>query len=101
MHRCPCLPPVNAFCYILNHNSPCLLYCACYAGCGGKFNDHSGIITSPGYPDDYGDDENCAYLITSPTGGLLALETLDFHLEDCCDFVEVSNDSNPIQYTIK
>ena len=94
-----CTPILVLHMEILHRNIICVLHYCC-TGCGGTFKDHSGIITSPGYPGYYGDDEYCTYLIVSPAGGLLTLRTLDFLLEDCCDYVEVSNICHVLQYDV-
>ena len=87
-------------------NSACVIYlqyrvCVCWRKGGGATfkKGHSGIITSHRYPGDYGDYENCTYPIESPGGGLLALETLDFLLEDCCcDYVDQWMSLDVIRY---
>ena len=63
-----------------------------YVGCGGTFGNYTGIITSPSYPSNYGNNEICAYLLIAPEPGLLTLRTFDFSLESKYDFVKVSKE---------
>ena len=82
--------------YLYNHTAlsseSTLPYISAYRTCGGTYGNYSGIIISPGYPEDYYDNENCGYLIVAPVVGLLALQTLYFSLGNCCDYVEASNE---------
>ncbi|XP_059613843.1 cubilin homolog [Phlebotomus argentipes] len=65
--------------------------------CGGTFEAESGIITSPMYPQPYHDSRVCEYIIQAPIGKVVALQFLDFDLEensypDCYyDYVEISD----------
>ena len=63
----------------------------CHTGCGGKFRDDSGIITSPGYPGNYFNNANCTYLIEIPAEGLVTLRTIEVFLEKRFDYLRVSN----------
>ncbi|KAI8487907.1 CUB and sushi domain-containing protein 3 [Branchiostoma belcheri] len=57
--------------------------------CGGNFTAPSGgPITSPNYPDHYGNNENCEWLITVPAGNKILL-TFDKgqYLEEDADFL--------------
>ena len=49
-------------------------------GCGGTFTDASGIITSPGYPNTYGDNESCIYTIDQPNGTFVKLTLLSIDI---------------------
>ena len=37
--------------------------CNYFSGCGGFFDDPSGTISSPNYPDNYDNNMNCEYQI--------------------------------------
>ena len=49
-------------------------------GCGGTFTDASGIITSPGFPNTYGDNESCIYTISQPNGTYVKLTLLSIDI---------------------
>lgn len=66
------------------------------AVCGGQYTSSSGIIESPGYPNEYGDERYCIYEISQPIGTNIILDMIDFEIEengyvDCTyDSLEVS-----------
>ena len=39
--------------------------------CGGNFANSSGVLTSPFYPNEYQELEDCVYLISQPNGTLI------------------------------
>lgn len=56
----------------------------------------SGTLTSPDFPNNYGFDRNCSWIISVPTGYhiLLSFDMDDFNIHPCnkscaCDFLEV------------
>ena len=61
--------------------------------CGGSFTTlSSGTITSPSYPDNYGENANCIYTISQPTGNLIQLKFLSVDIDkyaDCEDYLEI------------
>ncbi|KAI8478628.1 CUB and sushi domain-containing protein 3 [Branchiostoma belcheri] len=57
--------------------------------CGGTFVDASGTITSPGYPVGYGNNENCVYTISAPSGNYIRLDFQAFGLEQNFDFLKI------------
>ncbi|XP_057372676.1 cubilin-like [Daphnia carinata] len=57
--------------------------------CGGTFIDPSGIISSPNYPQPYGFDEYCEYLIQVADGKRVVLDFLYFNTEGGADYVTV------------
>ena len=75
---------------MLNPACDMILFVLFYAGCGATFGNHSGIITSPGYPNDYENNERCGYLLLASEGGLLTLQSLEFTVESGYDYVNVS-----------
>lgn len=64
-------------------------------GCGGTFTDSEGIIVSPNWPNDYGHNRQCVYLIRLPVGETVALNfthmSLENHSSCSLDYVEVGN----------
>lgn len=61
--------------------------------CGGTFYAPTGIIRSPGYPEEYQSDKNCIYIIRAPNGKQVDLHIKSFQLEEnggCTfDFLEI------------
>ena len=50
------------------------------ATCGGNYTNSSGIITSPGYPNSYGDKDICIYNISHTVGTCLKLTLLSIDI---------------------
>ena len=71
--------------------------------CIGTY-DPSNYITSPNYPQQYGKDIDCRWLISSPGGNNLTLSFLDFKTESSSDILIVYEGSNVhgslIDYTV-
>ena len=61
--------------------------------CVGTY-DPSNYITSPNYPQQYGKDIDCRWLISSPGGNNLTLSFLDFETESSSDILIVYEGSN-------
>ena len=61
--------------------------------CVGTY-DPSNYITSPNYPQQYGNDIDCRWLISSPGGNNLTLSFLDFKTESSSDILIVYEGSN-------
>lgn len=62
-------------------------------GCG-RCEDKSsagGVIVSPNFPVDYGNDCACVYVIKVPTGKIIELNFTVFSVEEQYDWVHVSN----------
>lgn len=63
-------------------------------GCGGTLTSATGLITSPNYPQPYGQNAICLWKITTSAGSIIQLGLLDLSLEDhiLCrlDYVEVN-----------
>uniref|UniRef100_A0A0P6E8I6 CUB domain-containing protein n=1 Tax=Daphnia magna TaxID=35525 RepID=A0A0P6E8I6_9CRUS len=57
--------------------------------CGGNYNDPSGIISSPNYPQPYGFDEYCEYIIQVEEDKRVELDFLYFNTEGGADYVTV------------
>ncbi|XP_078581991.1 CUB and sushi domain-containing protein 1-like [Branchiostoma floridae x Branchiostoma japonicum] len=59
-------------------------------GCGGILMvPPGGTVTSPNYPDDYGNDVTCEWTITVAEGSMVLLSIENFHLEDAFDFLTI------------
>ncbi|KAJ6643395.1 Cubilin like, partial [Pseudolycoriella hygida] len=62
--------------------------------CGGLFENETGVITSPLYPNPYKASHSCYYEILAPLGKAISLHFEDFDIENPfeeynCDFVSV------------
>ena len=59
--------------------------------CGGNFNNHSGVLTSPLYPNPY-PTADCVYLISQPNGTYVNISFLSMNI-DCqgtvSDYIEI------------
>ncbi|XP_019614684.1 PREDICTED: deleted in malignant brain tumors 1 protein-like [Branchiostoma belcheri] len=59
-------------------------------GCGGDLTAPSGgPVTSPNYPGNYGNNENCEWLITVPEGSIIILTFDSFDTEERWDFLTI------------
>ena len=61
--------------------------------CVGTYNTRN-YITSPNYPQMYGNDIDCRWLISSPGVNNLTLEFLDFQTESSSDYLNVYEGQN-------
>ncbi|XP_019617769.1 PREDICTED: CUB and sushi domain-containing protein 3-like [Branchiostoma belcheri] len=60
------------------------------SGCGGNLTaPFGGPVTSPNYPGNYGDNQDCEWLITVPVGSLIRLTFHSFYLEQGYDFLRI------------
>ena len=48
--------------------------------CGGELNGESGQLKSPNYPNDYGNNKDCEWVINVPAGSTVTLE-FEFHFD--------------------
>ncbi|XP_071963925.1 scavenger receptor cysteine-rich domain-containing protein DMBT1-like [Antedon mediterranea] len=58
--------------------------------------DENQVISSPGYPNQYGNNQNINWTFTTHVGSLLSVEFYDFYLEGCCDYVTIYSDGDMI-----
>ncbi|XP_066263202.1 tolloid-like protein 2 [Branchiostoma lanceolatum] len=59
-------------------------------GCGGALvAPPVGTVTSPNYPNDYGNDETCEWTFTVPEGSSVRLTFHSLNLEDSYDFLKI------------
>ena len=54
-------------------------------GCGGNFTTPSGSIISPNYPNNYGHNTDCEWLITVEERHSIVLTFVDFDVEGAAD----------------
>ncbi|XP_056651097.1 CUB and sushi domain-containing protein 2 isoform X3 [Monodelphis domestica] len=64
--------------------------CRADDACGGTLRGQSGIISSPHFPSEYGNNADCTWTILAELGDTIALVFIDFQLEDGYDFLEVT-----------
>lgn len=72
-----------------------IIFFKSFPGCGGHFKAPYGIITSKNYPQIYGPNEDCIWLIEVGTSHLINLTFVDFDVEATrdnrtTDYVNVS-----------
>ncbi|XGW01288.1 hypothetical protein V3C99_013889 [Haemonchus contortus] len=65
-----------------------------------SFSGAQGVIYSPGYPDDYGNQLNQYYIITVDPGYFIHLTLYDFETEACCDKLYIWNGADTSAPTI-
>ncbi|XP_074185389.1 CUB and sushi domain-containing protein 1 isoform X1 [Rhinolophus sinicus] len=65
---------------------------SCVFSCFFNFTASSGIILSPNYPEEYGNNMNCVWLILSEPGTRVHLIFNDFDVEPQFDFLAVKDD---------
>ncbi|XP_043916396.1 CUB and sushi domain-containing protein 1-like [Protopterus annectens] len=64
----------------------------CVFSCFFNFTAPSGIILSPNYPEEYGNNMNCVWLIISEPGSRIHLIFNDFDVEPQFDYLTVKDD---------
>ncbi|XP_035256647.1 CUB and sushi domain-containing protein 1a isoform X1 [Anguilla anguilla] len=65
---------------------------SCVFSCFFNFTAPSGIILSPNYPDEYGNNMNCVWLIIAEPGSRIHLIFSDFDVEPQFDYLTVKDD---------
>lgn len=85
--------PVNSFTFT---HTPCVinLYISSLVSlsktdmCGGVLTGLSGVISSPGHPQDYSNNADCSWTVHVSNQSVVSLVFLDFHLEnnEGCNF---------------
>lgn len=63
--------------------------------CFFNFTAPSGIILSPNYPEEYGNNMNCVWLIIAEAGSRIHLIFSDFDVEPQFDYLIVKDDGMP------
>ncbi|XP_063297188.1 CUB and sushi domain-containing protein 1 [Pelobates fuscus] len=65
---------------------------SCVFSCFFNFTAPSGIVLSPNYPEEYGNNMNCIWLIISEPGSRIHLIFNDFDIEPQFDYVAVKDE---------
>ncbi|MBN3320802.1 CSMD1 protein, partial [Atractosteus spatula] len=65
---------------------------SCVFSCFFNFTAPSGIILSPNYPDEYGNNMNCVWLIIAEPGSRIHLIFSDFDVEPQFDYLTVKDE---------
>ncbi|XP_060780908.1 CUB and sushi domain-containing protein 1a [Neoarius graeffei] len=68
---------------------------SCVFSCFFNFTAPSGIILSPNYPEGYGNNMNCVWLIIAEAGSRIHLIFSDFDVEPQFDYLTVKDDGMP------
>ncbi|XP_066534535.1 CUB and sushi domain-containing protein 1a [Hoplias malabaricus] len=68
---------------------------SCVFSCFFNFTTPSGIILSPNYPEEYGNNMNCVWLIIAEPGNRIHLIFSDFEVEPQFDYLIVKDDGMP------
>ncbi|XDV50778.1 hypothetical protein PO909_019790 [Leuciscus waleckii] len=68
---------------------------SCVFSCFFNFTTPSGIILSPNYPEEYGNNMNCVWLIIAEPGNRIHLIFSDFEMEPQFDYLIVKDDGMP------
>ncbi|XP_062852030.1 CUB and sushi domain-containing protein 1-like [Trichomycterus rosablanca] len=68
---------------------------SCVFSCFFNFTAPSGIILSPNYPEEYGNNLNCVWLIIAEPGNRIHLIFSDFDVEPQFDYLIVKDDGIP------
>ncbi|XP_076455418.1 tolloid-like protein 2 [Babylonia areolata] len=70
-----------------------IYYCRQAEGCGWTTSSRSGTVSSPNFPNNYPNGQDCVYVIKAPVGNQVTLTFTDFSLEtavNCSyDYVEI------------
>uniref|UniRef100_A0A672KHL4 CUB domain-containing protein n=1 Tax=Sinocyclocheilus grahami TaxID=75366 RepID=A0A672KHL4_SINGR len=66
-----------------------------FFSCFFNFTTPSGIILSPSYPEEYGNNMNCVWLIIAEPGNRIHLIFSDFEMEPQFDYLIVKDDGMP------
>uniref|UniRef100_A0A8C0FU17 CUB and Sushi multiple domains 2 n=1 Tax=Bubo bubo TaxID=30461 RepID=A0A8C0FU17_BUBBB len=76
-----------------------LPFCRADDACGGTLRGQSGIISSPHFPLEYGNNADCTWTILAEPGDTIALVFMDFQLEDGYDVLEVAGTEGSSLFT--
>ncbi|XP_034056770.1 CUB and sushi domain-containing protein 3-like isoform X4 [Gymnodraco acuticeps] len=63
--------------------------------CGGTVRGGSGVVTSPGYPGNYGNQADCTWILLAEPGDTISLIFTDFQTEEKYDYLEVEGSEPP------
>ena len=65
--------------------------CSDSLDCGGHFQDASGLLTSPSYPNLYSAARDCIYLVSQPNGTYIQLTNIEMDIR-CDEMFGVESD---------
>ncbi|XP_041921873.1 CUB and sushi domain-containing protein 1-like [Alosa sapidissima] len=68
---------------------------SCVFSCFFNFTTASGVILSPNYPEEYGSNMNCVWLIIAEPGSRIHLIFSDFEVESQFDYLIVKDEGMP------
>ncbi|KAL2083425.1 hypothetical protein ACEWY4_021198 [Coilia grayii] len=68
---------------------------SCVFSCFFNFTTPSGVILSPNYPEEYGNNMNCVWLIIAEPGNRIHLIFSDFEVESQFDYLIVKDEGMP------
>lgn len=63
--------------------------------CGGTVRGTNGIISSPGFPNEYHNNADCTWTVVTEPGDTISLVFTDFQMEEKYDFLEVEGSEPP------
>lgn len=55
----------------------------------------SGVVTSPGYPGNYGNQADCTWILLAEPGDTISVIFTDFQTEEKYDYLEVEGSEPP------
>ncbi|XP_075681928.1 CUB and sushi domain-containing protein 3 isoform X5 [Rhinoderma darwinii] len=69
--------------------------CRAEDACGGTVHGTNGIISSPGFPNEYHNNGDCTWTIVTEPGDTISLVFTDFQMEEKYDYLEVEGSEPP------
>ncbi|CAO2602336.1 CUB and sushi domain-containing protein 3, partial [Lemmus lemmus] len=69
--------------------------CRAEDACGGTMRGSSGIISSPGFPNEYHNNADCTWTIVAEPGDTISLIFTDFQMEEKYDYLEIEGSEPP------
>ncbi|KAM4028719.1 CUB and sushi domain-containing protein 3 isoform 7-T7 [Anomaloglossus baeobatrachus] len=69
--------------------------CRAEDACGGTVRGTNGIISSPGFPNEYHNNADCTWTVVTETGDTISLVFTDFQMEDKYDYLEIEGSEPP------
>nr|XP_006814374.1 PREDICTED: uncharacterized protein LOC100375209 [Saccoglossus kowalevskii] len=60
--------------------------------CGGDivvYDGSSVTLTSPNYPNNYNNEDDCEWIVKAYPGGYIHVRSTHFNTEECCDFLHI------------
>ncbi|XP_073535892.1 CUB and sushi domain-containing protein 3 isoform X7 [Phyllobates terribilis] len=69
--------------------------CRAEDACGGTVRGTNGIISSPGFPNEYHNNADCTWTVVTETGDTISLVFTDFQMEEKYDYLEIEGSEPP------